>query len=246
MLTDQRQHRPQSQINTRRPINIMLATAFLFGLFWAEAADADDAVTTTLKAASFYVLGPGDSTETARKLAVFRAKREAAGKAADQFARNKLIQFENGDRDELVALVAESINHTLLSEKWRKQQLQKAFLVKLKAVAHLSDFIEAQLVILSLARKYTKKNFRDEMEPPLPEFSRPGLSLANAFWLIRKDEPRMAILHLDGLIRQYPNWGEPYEVKAAALSLQHEPGLRREVLRRACELGSTSACTELK
>ena len=90
------------------------------------------------------------------------------------------------------------------------------------------------------------ENFRDEMEPPPPEFLKPGRALAKAFWLIRKNELRMAIIYLNGLAHQYPNWREAYEVKAEALRLQHQFNEMQAALKRACELGSNSACAKLK
>ena len=64
-------------------------------------------------------------------------------------------------------------------------------------------------------------------------------------WLIRKNELRIAIIYLDRVTQQFPNWKEPYEVKATALGLENQPEAMREALKRACELGSSNACAEI-
>ena len=56
----------------------------------------------------------------------------------------------------------------------------------------------------------------------------------------------MAVIYLDRLTAKYPNWSEIYEAKALALRLQDQPERMRNALSKACELGSTKACAELK
>lgn len=90
-----------------------------------------------------------------------------------------------------------------------------------------------------------KENYRDEMTPPLPVPFELGRALAKAHWLIRKNDLRIAIIYLDRVTQQFPNWREPYEVKATVLGLENQPEAMREGLKRACELGSSNACAEI-
>ena len=169
-----------------------------------------------------------------------------ASQAASWFEGQRLIQFENGDKNELVSLVADNLSHKLLRDVWKKKGGAATYSVQIQAVVRLSDFIDAKLAALNFFRQEAEENYRDEMTPPLPDPFSPGLALAKAHWLIRKNELRIAIIYLDRLTQKYPNWREAYDVKATDLGLQNQPDAMREALKRACELDSPSACAKLK
>ncbi len=198
---------------------------FVFSpFFWSQTAEAKDLVTLKYKIKESYTMGPGDSEALAHKLALFRAKRKAADQAAHEFARQKLIQFEKGDQNELVALVAENLRYTLLFDQWESKDDQRTYIVDIQSQVKLSDFIDAQLDIFKFEEKKATDDFREEMEPSVPDLLKPGRALAKAYWLIRIDELRMAIIYLDALIHQYPNWQEAYDVKRMAAKQQHGTG----------------------
>ncbi len=218
----------------------------LMAIFAVETADADDAVTLSFETGASYTLGPGDSKPSARALAVFRARRKAARQAADQFARRGLIQFVDRDKNELVHLVTDSLNSDLLQDQCLTKGDRVTCTVRARTVVRLSDFIDAELASLRLGASEDEAGYRDEMEPQVPVPLRPGQAIAKVYRLIDKQELRMAIIYLDRLALQYPNWHEIYDLKAMALGFQNRPARMLEALRKACELGSPTACAELK
>jgi hypothetical protein len=223
----------------------LLATV-LMGAPAAGNAESDDAVTHSFVTQDFYRSAPGDSGPSARSLALFRAVRKAVYLAADRFERQRLIQFVDKDRKELVHLVADALTPELLADQCRQEDGGTVCTVRVRVVVRLSDFIDAQLASLRLGAQEDEAGYRDEMEPSVPEPLRPGQALAKAHRLIDKRELRMAIIYLDRLADRYPDWWEIYDTKAIALRLQDQPARMLEALRKACELGSPTACAELK
>jgi hypothetical protein len=221
----------------------MVTAVLLIGVV---AAHADDAVTFSFETEASYTLGPGDSKPLARRLALFRARREAVFRAADRFAQRRLIQFADRDKDELVHLVTDTLNSDLLEDQCQTDGPADICTVRARTVVKLSDFIDAQLASLRLASNEDEENYRDEMEPQVPVPLRPGHALAKAYRLIDKQELRMAIIYLDRLTDRYPNWWEIYDLKAMAFRRQNRPARMLEALRKACELGSPTACVEHK
>ena len=212
----------------------------------AGPAGADDAVTLSIETRGAYDLGPGDSRALGRKLALFRARRAAAERAADRFARKDLIQFVDRDRDELVDLVADGLQSKILEDHCPAGGSSTACTVRTLTTVHLSDFIRAELTSLRLGTAEKEAGYRDEMAPRIPDHLEPGQVLARVRRLIDQKELRMAVIYLDRLTDRYPNWREIYEAKAAALRLQNRPDRMRRALNKACELGSPKACSELK
>lgn len=222
---------------------VAIVTILFFEPLAAGADGVDDSVTLCIETEGSYTMGPGDSKLLARKFALFRAQHKAAEQAADRFSQRRLIQFIDRDKKELIALAADVLSSKQLLEYWRTEGNAPVCTVRMTATVNLSDFIEAQLTSIRLARQVDSQGYRDEMEPPLPESLRPGLSLAKAYWLVHEHELRMAIIYLDSLTNQYPNWREAYEIKAVAFGLQNQFTAMQEALQRACSLGSTTACT---
>jgi hypothetical protein len=224
----------------------LLATIAFTGAPAAGNAEGDDAVTLAFETRADYMQGSGDSSPSARSLALFRAVRKAVYLAADRFERQRLIQFVDKDRKELVHLVADALAPEILADQCRPSDGGTVCTVRVRTVVRLSDFIDAQLVSLRLGTKESEAGYRDEMEPPVPVPLRPGQALAKAHRLIDKKELRMAIIYLDRLAERYPDWWEIYDIKALALRLQDQPARMLEALRKACELGSPTACAELE
>lgn len=224
-----------------------LIAVFCFGgIRAADVAWADDAVALEIQSEAAYTLGTGDSKPLARRLALFRAKVKAAYQAADRFEQQKLIQFADRDKNELVHLVADRLKAEPAQNQCRTVNQAVTCSVRMQAAVRLSDFIEAQLASLQLGKEEDKDNYRHEMEPPMPSPMRPGRALAKVYRLIDKHELRMAIIYLNRLAERYPNWGEIYELKAVALRLENQPVKMLVALRKACRLGSREACAHLK
>ena len=239
---------PSNRRNSLPPamIALLLAAVALAGTPAAGNAGADDAVTLSFETQASYALGSRASRAEARSQALFRAGRKAAYLAADRFEGRRLIQFADKDRKELVHLVADALNPELLDDRCRKEDNATVCTVRVRTVVRLSDFIDAQLTSLRLGAEEDGEDYRHEMEPSVPVPVRPGPALAKAYRLIDKKELRMAIIYLDRLADRYPAWWEIYEIKALALRLQDQPARMLEALRKACELGSPTACAELK
>jgi hypothetical protein len=225
---------------------LLLAAAVLTATPAAGNAEADDAVTLGFETQASYTLKPGDSRKRARNLALFRAGRKAVYLAADHFESRRLIQFVDKDRKELVHLVADALTPELLEDRCRKEDDSTVCTVRVHTVVRLSDFIAAQLASLRLGSEEDGDDYRHEMEPPVPVPLRPGRVLAKAYRLIDKKELRMAIIYLDRLADRYPDWWELYDIKALALGMQDQHARMLEALRKACELGSPTACAELE
>jgi hypothetical protein len=212
----------------------------------AQTARADDAVTLGIQSQATYTLGPGDSKPLARRLALFRAKVRAADQAANRFEQQKMIQFVDRDKNELVQLVAEHLKVKRFQDRCTTDGQTTTCLARVQAAVRLSDFIEAQLTSFRIGKEEDEDNYRHEMEPQIPSPFKPGWALAKVYRMIDKQELRMAIIYLNRLAQGYPNWGEIYELKATALRQQHEPVRMRTALRKACQLGRRRACAELK
>lgn len=224
-----------------------LIAVFVFpGIRAANATWADDAAALEIHSEAAYTLGPGDSEPLARQLALFRAKVKAAYQAADRFEQQKLIQFADRDKNELVNLVADRLKVESGQNECRTDRQTVTCSVRTQTTVRLSDFIEAQLFSLHLGKEEDEDNYRHEMEPPIPSPLIPGRALAKAYRLIDKNEHRMAIIYLDHLAEAYPNWREIYELKAMALRLERQPFRMLSALRKACQLGSRKACAQLK
>jgi tetratricopeptide (TPR) repeat protein len=223
---------------------VIMGMVLLMSVCAALSVNADDAVTLTIETKGSYTLVAGDSIQLAQELPKFYAIREAAEKAADKFVQHGLIQFVDRDKNELVNLLADSLGAELLEDQCTEDGNSVTCSVRARTVVMLSDFIEAQLVSLRLGAQEDKEDYLHEMEPQVQTPLRPGLALAKAYRLLRKQELRMAIIYLDRLADAYPNWWEIFELKAIAFRLSNQPEKMLEALRKACTLGSPTACAE--
>jgi hypothetical protein len=235
----------QNSLTPSMAVLLLVATA-LMGAPSAGADEAADAVTLDFETQASYTLGPRVSRPEARKLALFRAGRKAAYSAADRFERQRLIQFVDKDRKELVHLVADALTPELLEDRCRKTNDRSVCTIRVHTVVRLSDFIDARLASLRIGSVEDEAGYRAEMEPSIPVPIKPGQALAKAYRLIDKKELRMAIIYLDRLSDQSPGWWEIYDIKALAFRLQDQPASMLEALRKACELGSPTACAKLE
>ena len=214
-------------------VRIIMATNLLIGVLAVSTAGADDAVTLSVDTEASYTPSAVGTILSNRDLALFRSRRQAADKAADQFVRRRLIQFADRDKEELVLLVADQLVGKVRENCCRPDEEQVTCMVRLHAVVRLSDFIDAQLASLQLTEDEAHADYREEMEPGAATPLKPGHLLARAYRLIDREEPRIAIIYLDNLIRRYPMWRELYEVKSMALRMQNNPVEVTAALRKA-------------
>lgn len=98
-------------------IGTMVVVGILIVFAAAKAAAADNITSLGIEAQGSPTLAPGDSKPLARKLALFRAKRKAADKAADRFTERSVIQFVDRDKNELVSLVADGLYAEILQDR---------------------------------------------------------------------------------------------------------------------------------
>lgn len=225
---------------------VVCVVALLAGGTGVRAASAEDAVTVAVNTEAAYMRESSDADMLNRRLALFRACRQAADEAAGVFENRRLIQFADRDRDELVLLVADRLEGADIHEDCRAVNGRNVCRVQVRSRVRLSDFIEAELASIQLRADEVKADYHDEMEPALPSLLRPGHFLARAFRLMDLNEPRPAIIYLDKLARRYPGWRELYEAKALALGMQNRADEALAALRKACDLGSPLACDTLE
>ena len=218
-------------------LGVMLAAGLLTGVLAPPPASADDAVTLSVDTEAAYTPSTADAILSNRDLALFRARRRAAERAADQFVQRRLIQFVDRDKDELVLLVSDQLEGEVQENCCRPAGDDATCTLRLHTVVRLSDFIDAQLTSLQLTREEDHAGYREEMEPPVPTPLKPGHLLAKAYRLIDRQQPRLAVIYLDNLTFRFPTWREPYEVKAMALHMQNRSAEAAAVLRKACEAG---------
>lgn len=223
---------------------VIIGMILLMGACAALRVSADDAVTLTIASEGSYSLDAENSKQYAREMAKFYAVREATEKAADQFENRGLIQFVDRDKNELINLVADSLRTALLEDRCIENGDVVTCRVQARTVVTLSDFIQAQLASLRLSAQEKRENYRHEMEPQVPSHLKPGLALAKAYRLIGKHELRMAIIYLDRLADVYPSWWEIYHLKAIAFRNNNQTDHMIEALRKACKLGSPTACAD--
>lgn len=216
-------------------LGVMMAVRLLTGVLAPPSARADDVVTLSVDTEAAYAPSAVDANLPNRDLALFRARRQAAEQAADQFVLRRLIQFADRDKDELVLIVADQLAGEVRENCCRPNGDRLTCTVRLHTVVRLSDFIDAQLTSLQLTRDEVHAGYREEMAPPVPTPLKPGHLLAKAYHLIDRQQTRLAIIYLDNLTRQYPTWRELSEVKAMALHMQNRPAAA--VLRKEREVG---------
>jgi hypothetical protein len=182
-----------------------------------------DAVSLSIDTEATYTYTPSadDDTSFEHRLALFRSRREAAALAADYFAKRRLIQFADRNKTMLVLLVADELTEKGRERCRRTNEDQITCTIRLHSVVRLSDFIDAQLASLRLAREEFHADFREKMEPAVSTLQKPGHLLAKALQLIDQGETRMAILYVDNLTHLYPKWRELHDVKSMAVHLQN-------------------------
>jgi hypothetical protein len=202
-----------------------MVTTLTFVPLTATSARASDAVTLSVDTEVSYTYFGNDGTASNRDNALFRARLKAADQAADTFARRRLIQFADRDKEELVLLVADQLTGKVRENCRRSNGDQTACKIRLNAVIRLSDFIDAETASLQLRRQEVNANYREKMEPTVASPIKPGHLLAKAFNLIDCGERRQAIIYIDILIRRYPMWRELYEVKSMAMHTQNRPAV---------------------
>ena len=224
----------------------IVGLAVLFGTPIGTSYASSDPNSFEMEAEGFYTPRDGDTKALAQALAVFAAKRSAVQAAARYFSQKELIEIYGKKRPEVIDMTADNLTSNTLQENCPMIEKQPICSVRIKIVIRPSDFIEAQIENLQLEKKVSAQSYREEMEPVISNDLLPGHDIAEAYRLIRLQSLRTALIYLDRLQQKYPNWPDIFEVKALAFYLQHEPIKMHAALKKACELGSPSGCSDLK
>ena len=224
----------------------VVGLAVFFGIPRISSAASTDLNSFEMESEGSYTSRGGDTKVMAQTLAVFAAKRSAVQAAARYFSQKELIEIFGKKRPEVINMTADNLTSITLQENWSMIENQPTCSVRIKLVIKPSDFIEAQIENLQLEKKVSAESYREEMEPVISNELLPGHDIAEAYRLIRIQSLRTAVIYLDRLQQKYPNWPDIFEIKALAFYLQHEPIKMEAALRKACELGSQSGCSDLK
>jgi hypothetical protein len=191
-----------------------------------------------------YSLGKGDSTETARALALFGAKIKAVELSAKYFTHKDLLQHYGKKQHEIFCLTTDEVKTAIIEENFDKQS--NSYYVKIKTEVRSSDFIKAEIRDSELEKKESKLSYRDEMEQHVGQTTDPGGELARAYRHIREKEWRIAIIYLDHLEKKYPHWGDIFLAKAIAFYSIDDGDKMTKALEAACSLNNQEACEDLK
>ena len=193
-----------------------------------------------------YQMEVGSSTDLAKKVALFSAKRKAIELAGRYLARRSLIVDYELDKDEIYSLAARKIQSEILEEKLETGGKTTTYRLRIRARIQSSDFIKAELEDTKLEKKEAKESYRDEMEQYVSEAIDPGRDIAKAYRLLREKKWRIAMIYLNHLAKKYPNWDSIYMAKAITHYILHEPVFMKKALNEACRLGNHTACEDLK
>ena len=188
----------------------------------------------------------GGSTDLAKKMALFAAKRKAVDLAGRYLSRKSLIKVYELNRDEIYSLAAREIEAEILEEKRPTVGKASTYRVLIRARVQASDFIKAEMADSKQEKKEAKESYQEEMEQPISAEIDPGKDIAKAYRLLREKKWRIAMIYLNHMAKKYPNWDSIYMAKAITHYILNEPVFMETALNAACRLGNNTACSDLK
>jgi hypothetical protein len=236
---------PASQRLVLMSLRLAPVTCLFFLSFTIPAYSSNEDV-LELETTGVYRMGPGDSEETARKLALFQAKITAVETAAKYLSTKNLLDVRPSEKNEISCLAAALLRPGIVQEKWKAAGDTRECLIRIRVGVGLPDFVRAEKEDRILERRDSRESLSEKMEPVIPETADPGLDLSEAYRLFRKKDWRRAIIYLDALERRYPHWGTLYMAKATAYYADDEPLEMKQALEKACRLGNPEACHDLE
>ena len=223
---------------------ILVVLLVLFSINGGVSAAEDDIFEMEVEGS--YRMEAGGSTDLAKKMALFAAKRKAVDLAGRYLSRKSLIKVYELNRDEIYSLAAREIEAEILEEKRQTVGKISIYRVRIRARVQPSDFVKAEMEDTKQEKKEAKESFREEMEQRISAEIDPGRDIAKAYRLLREKKWRIAIIYLNHLEKKYPNWDSIYMAKAITHYILHEPVFMKNALNKACRLGNNTACDDLK
>ena len=193
-----------------------------------------------------YQLAAGSSSDLAKKVALFNAKRNAVELAGRYLSRNSRVPIYESKRDEIYSLTARGIRAEILEKEQERVKGISTYRIRIRAQVRASDFIKAEMADIKLEKNEERESFQQEMEQHISPEIDPGKDIAKAYRLLREKKWRIAMIYLNHLSRKYPNWDSVYMVKAIVHYVLHEPAFMKKSLNEACRLGNSIACDDLK
>jgi hypothetical protein len=190
-----------------------------------------------------YALGPDESRETARTLALYGAKQKAVSIGAERLAAQGLLEEHINRRKDILCLVNDSASYRLLESTFDKGS--QTFTIEISTVLSLADFVKAEIRNEELNDEERHFSLKKEMEPSVSSTLEPALELSRAYRYIHNRRWRMAIIYMDHLETKYPHWGDLQLAKAMAYLGMHQTAKALSTLRSACYRGTLEACIKI-
>jgi hypothetical protein len=210
----------------------------------ASAAEGDDIF--EIESDGSYRMETGSSVDLAKKVALFTAKRKAVDLAGRYLSRKNLIETYELNKDEIYSLAAREIQAEILEEKQQTVGKTSTYRLRIRCKIQASDFVKAEIEDTKQEKKEAKESYQEEMEQPISAEIDPGRDIAKAYRLLREKKWRITIIYLNHLEKKYPNWDSIYMAKAITHYILHEPVFMKNALNKACRLGNSTACDDLK
>jgi len=223
---------------------IIAVFLILFSINSVALAAEDDIF--EIETAGSYPIAIGSSNDSAKKMALFIAKKMAVDLAGRYLSRKSLIGIYEQERDEIYYLAAREIQSEVLEEGQETVGNLTRYRLRIKVQIHPSDFVKATMEDFKQEKKEEKESYQEEMGQYLSSEIDPGRDLAKAYRLLREKKWRILMIYFNHLVKKYPNWDSIYMAKAIAHYILHEPMFMKKALNEACRLGNRTACDDLK
>lgn len=215
----------------------------LYGHETTFAVQSDPEVMAT-KTRFSYVMGPGDTPEIGRALAIYGAKYNATLWLAAKLADKGLLKNFADRQMEIYCLVADELTSTVVDESFDPTVGRYAIEIEIRG--SLADFVKAEIKNAQFEKEENTFSLQEEMEPALKSALMPGQELSRAYRYIRNEHWRKAIIYLDQLQIKYPNWGELFYAKGLGFEGMRENQQSLRAHGKACERGHQQACAKIK
>ena len=193
-----------------------------------------------------YRMETESTSDLAKRVALFNAKRKAVDLAGRYLSRKGLIKRYELNRDEIYSLAAREIQAEILEEKQETVGKTSTYRLRIRCKIQASDFVKAEIEDTKQEKKEAKESYQEEMEQPISAEIDPGRDIAKAYRLLREKKWRITIIYLNHVEKKYPNWDSIYMAKAITHYILHEPVFMKNALNKACQLGNNTACDDLK
>ena len=224
---------------------IMTALLISFSIHGAALA-AEEKSIFEIETDGSYRMETDASSDLARRVALFKAKRKAVDLAGRYLSRKDLIKPYEFNRDENYSLAAREILSEILEEKRETIGKISTYRLRIRSRIEPSDFVKAEIEDSKQEKEEAKESYQEEMEQNISAEIDPGRDIAKAYRLLREKKWRITMIYLNHLEKKYPNWDSIYMAKAITHYILHEPVFMEKALNKACRLGNATACDDLK